>query len=477
MGNLLHSLEVPALLFVAVFVVAFLYYWLWLLHPQSIGVRHFQEKRYPEAAEAFQKVLKRRPPPGIEADTRRRLADTLDVLGRAEEAAAERERASTVAMTAATDPMALIAQGDLLKRQHHYDEACMMYETALSLLPVMGASGRAQIMAKLTIAHYEAGRSVEALRWAKAALASSPAQDIRRMMESMAGVASADQGDLNGAEDYYRKALGLARSIGKPEEVSRTMAILAGIQYKRGQFMEAITSSREARQICADPSRTSFAIEAECLREMGRFDEARAVMAQRRLAPGFDQPWTERRMQALGALGAAWVETRADQPEAALAFLEQAHEGFVANASTGRVWPPSPQGSDDKLILWCDATKSLALAQRGDIGAARQMRESVLSRLPRFIQDRATQLGAYGHLGRAAFVTGEFDECKKLFHHYLDCQPNPVGLPSAYYWLGEAHLRLAEVNAAREAFRQALAPGIDSLEARRAQARLDEFGG
>ncbi len=105
------------------------------------------------------------------------------------------------------------------------------------------------------------------------------------------------------------------------------------------------------------------------------------------------------------------------------------------------------------------------------------MRESVLSRLPRFIQDRATQLGAYGHLGRAAFVTGEFDECKKLFHHYLDCQPNPVGLPSAYYWLGEAHLRLAEVNAAREAFRQALAPGIDSLEARRAQARLDEFGG
>ncbi len=37
MGNLLNPLGISALLFGAVFVVAFLYYWLWLLQPQSIG--------------------------------------------------------------------------------------------------------------------------------------------------------------------------------------------------------------------------------------------------------------------------------------------------------------------------------------------------------------------------------------------------------------------------------------------------------
>ncbi len=182
-------------------------------------------------------------------------------------------------------------------------------------------------------------------------------------------------------------------------------------------------------------------------------------------------------MQALSALGSAWIETRADQPEAALDYLEQAYSGFIANTSTGNVWPSPPQGNDEKLILWCDATKSLALAQRGDVQVSRKVCESVLSRLPQFAQDRATKLGVYHHLGRAAFVSGELVECQEMFHHYLACRPNPVGLPLAYYWLGECYLRLGEADAAREAFRQAVAPGIDSLEAHRAQARLDELGG
>ena len=466
-----------ALVFGVVFVVAFLYYWLWLLQPQSAGVRHFQEKRYPEAAETFQKVLRRRPPPGIEADTRRRLADTLEILGRPEEAAAEREHAAAVIARNPLDAMAQQAHGDLLKRNHRYDEACAAYSEALTKTSSLDGSGRAIIMAKLAIAHYEAARPSETVRWAQSALASQPNFVTRLSMERMNGVGYADQGDLEKAEHHYRQALGLSRLRGSPKDVAQDLGILAGIHHKRGQFEEAIASCHEARQTFADPSRTSFAIEAECLRDMGRFDEARAVKAERQRASGFDQPWTERRMQALSALGSAWIETRADQPEAALDYLEQAYSGFTANTNTGSVWPSPPQGNDNKLILWCDATKSLALAQRGDVQASRQMYESVLSRLPRFSQDRATKLGVYNHLGRAAFVLGKMAECQEMFHHYLACRPNPVGQPSAYYWLGECHLRLGEPDAARGAFRQAVAPGINSLEARRAQARLDELGG
>lgn len=478
MQPLLHSLALPLLVFVAVFVILFLYQWLWILQPQSVGVRHFQEKRYEEAAVSFQKVLKRRPSAGVEADTRRRLADTLDVLGRPEEAAAERERAEAVTARNPQDALALQAQGDLLKRKQKYDEACTSYAKALAKTPALDAPGRSLLMAKLATTHHDAGRPDETLKWAKAALQSSPPNDIRRAMESMAGVASADQGDLEGAERHYRRALELAKAGGKPEEVSRSMATLAGIQYKRGQFTEAIASSQEARRKFADPSRAAFAVEAECLRDMGRFDEARAVMVERRRAPGFDQPWTERRMQALAALGAAWIETRAGQPEAALALLEQAREGFAApSTAASAVWPPSPQGGDDKLLLWCDATKAHALAERGDVQGSRQVREDVLSRLPRFAQDRVSRMNVYSHLSRAAFASGDLAECQELLHQYLQCGPNPVGLPSAYHRLGEVALRLGETEQARDYFEQAVAPGIDSLDTRRARARLDQMGG
>ncbi len=40
-----------------------------------------------------------------------------------------------------------------------------------------------------------------------------------------------------------------------------------------------------------------------------------------------------------------------------------------------------------------------------------------------------------------------------------------------------AHLRLGETDAAHDFFRQAVAPGIESLNAQRAQARLNELGG
>lgn len=196
MGNLLHSLGIYALVFIVIFVVAFLYHWLRFLQPQSAGARYFQVKQYSEAAEAFQTVLKRRPPPGIEADTRRRLADTLDVLGRTEEAAAERERAGAVATKNINDPAGFMAQGDLLTHQGRYNDACPFFDRALSLTPSLPGGGRAHIMAKLALAHQQAGRSGEAIRWAEASLANGPDKNLRRMMESIAGVGYADQGDL-----------------------------------------------------------------------------------------------------------------------------------------------------------------------------------------------------------------------------------------------------------------------------------------
>ena len=92
-----------------------------------------------------------------------------------------------------------------------------------------------------------------------------------------------------------------------------------------------------------------------------------------------------------------------------------------------------------------------------------------------FPGDRSTKLGTYSTLCRSAFILGDLAECKELLNTYLDCQPYPVGLASARYWLGETYLRVGETDIARDFFRQAVAPSIDSLDARRAQARLNEL--
>jgi len=465
-----------------VFMFAGLGWVIWKTYPSgslremNAGARLFQEKRYAEAESRFQQLLTQRLPPSIEADTRRRLADTLDVLGKSEEAALERERAGTVAMNTKHNPMALATQGDLLKRQHRYNEACELFQRALSMMPPVASPGRAQIMAKLAMAHHEAGRSSETLKWAKTSLVNNPNQDIRILMEKMAGIASADQGDLESAEIHYLRALELAEAAAKPDKVASVLALLANVQAKHGQYEAAIPAARRSWELTPTASRVALAVEAECLRDMGRFDEARAVMARWADGPRHDQPHIERKSQALGSLGIAWIETRAEQPEAAWKHLEAAREGLqaVTNSTT---WPPPPGGSEEKLILWCDATAANILSQQGNAADAHRLRDSVESRLTPFAGDYATLRGVYRHLARAALRTGELAECRRYCLLNLDCRPTPGGLPTIHYLLGEVALRLAETDAARAAFRQAVAPGIDSLEARKAQARLNEMSG
>ena len=476
MGNLLHSLGTSAIVLAVVFAASFLYYWLCFLKPQNEGAQHFQAKRYTEAAKSFRTVLKRRPPASIEADTRRRLADTLDVLGQTEEASIEREKASAAAMKAVTDPMALTAQGDLLERQGRHDEACFCYEEALKVMPTMLGGGRALIMAKLALAHHPAGRSAETLRWAQLSLTNGPDKTVRPLMHRMAGVALSDLGDLDQAEVQHRLSLELMEKAGKPKEIAEGLVLLASLQKQRGHYEEAITTARRSREIARSPSRTDLAVEAECLRDMGRFDEARAVMRKHFDGPRFDQPHLERRMQALGSLGMAWIEARAEQPEAAWPHLEAARSGLNIPAYSSNPSLP-PANLEEKLALWCDATTLNILAQQNRCQEARQLRERIELRLTNFAADTATLRGTYGHLARASLRLGDLAECRDYCHRYESSHPSPSILPTIHYLLGEFHLRLDEKGAAREEFTKAVTPGIDSLDARRAQVRLDEMEG
>ena len=444
------------------------------LGQMNAGARLYRAKRYTEAAEAFRVLLEHRLPVGLEADTRRRLADTLDVLGQTEEASSERDRAEAAASCGGRDPMALTAQGDLLKKRQQYNEACKAYHQALSLTSPLPSPGRALIMAKLALAHFEAGRSAETVRWAEASLANAPNETIYRMMERIAGVGYVDLGDFERAESHYLRGLKLAKASGKPQEIASSLGLLGSLQHKRGYFKDAIATSRRAQGVAADPSGTALAIEAECLRDMGRFTEARVVMARRRQGLQHDQPDLQRRMLALGCLGSAWIEIYAECYDEALVYLEEAREGlkFVTNST---IWPPPPSTSDSKVGLWCDSAFANALAGAGRVNEAQEMITNAESRLSGFGQDRATRIGTLGSLGRAAYCMGDLAASRTFWEAYLAASPSPVYVPNAYYWLGEIALRLGETDAAHEAFRQSIAPEIDTFYARRAKARLAEI--
>ena len=406
------------------------------LREMNVGARLHREKRYAEAEAHFQQLLTKRLPPGIEADTRRRLALTLEVLGKSEEAERERERASTTALNSAKDQTALTAQGDLLNNQRRYDEACEMYQCALSLIPPVASPRRGEILAKLTVAHHQAGRSGEAWKCAEASLACRPGKAIRPLMMRMAGVAATDQGDLEAAETHYIHALDLSEATGKREDAAQTLGLLASLKHKQGHYEEAIAAACRSWEMAPTPARTSIAVEAECLRDMGRFEEARVVMRRHFDGPHLPSPREERKMQALGSLGMAWIETRAEQPDAAWEHLETARAGLKPPLSA-TTWPPAPGGGEDKLMLWCDATAVNLLSQQGNVADAHRLMGSIESRLPHFTGDYATLRGAYGHLARASLRMGDLAECRDYCQRHLECRPPPSGLPALYHLLAK----------------------------------------
>lgn len=416
-----------------------------------------------EAAAAFHRILTQHPPAGLEADTRRRLADTLDILGQTAEAAAERELIGGIAMGNGWDPIVCMSQGDLLQREHQSDEACAAYERALRLLPPLApAPARAFLMAKLSLTHHEASRPAKSLLWAAAALASEPDDTARLVMHRMAGVAHSDLGDLEQAEAQYIRTLELAELAGSPAEVAQSLTMLATVQHKRGQFKAAIATAQRSTETFSHPGRGGLLVEAECLRDMGRFDEARAAVAAVQNGPRWDQPDFERRTLAMCSLTLAWIETNAGQPDAALVALDEARANLTP-------------GDGDKLVLYCDAIAVRIHAELGQAEDARRIQESVESRLPRFDQDRAGLMSVYSDLAPAAAALGDFAQSRDWWHKYLGYRPGVIGLIRAHYGLGEALSHLGEIEAARESYAQAVAPGIDSFHARRAQARLDEL--
>ena len=442
------------------------------LRRMNAAAQLFKQKRYAESEARFRKIIASRPTRGVEADARYRLSYILDFLGRAEEAAMERERSLAAAAGAVKDPLALMVHGDLLSREQRWEEALIPYTKSLAL----AATGRTSVLKRLARAQYNARHSEGAAASAEGALKGRLAPTERIDMHRLAGNCLARQGLLEEAETHLQQSLALAEEEKDHEEVSDILTDLARVQHRRGQFAEAISMCQRAGTIHSGPLRYHLSVEATCFSCMGQYDQARAVMERYRQGPVYPQPNFERLIQAYGSLSSAWIEAGADCPDAALTHLVQAREG-LRTPSTSTTWPPPPLAREHSTALLCDVTEAYAQAQLGQVEQAQRLAANVEARLPQVEQDRDTRLTVYSFLASAAFKLDDFVESRRLWTLYMDCGPDPIGLPGAYLELGEIALRLGDAEEAQWAFEQAVAPGIDSLDARRAEARLNEMGG
>lgn len=421
---------------------------------------YLQAGRHDEAIGQCRTVLSGRLAPSTEANFRRRMADCLEAAGRAEEADAERARATELLGETPSGPDALVAQGRLLADKRRYTDAAAALEQAYSLIPENNLRGRAQVAAKLALCHWEAGRPERAAEWAETVLRLEPTMALRTTAHSIAGLAYSNLAQYELAVHHKQEAVSIDLAAGNREQAAKHLGSLAEEMRKQGRLAEAMQACEQASALSMEGRRIARMAQYECLRTWGRFAEAREMLEQARSAPPHAVPSAERRSQAIIALGEAWLDLEERKPEQALARLEEARPEL---------------GADEKLGLVCEATETWALALLGRTEEAREHAARTEAMAASRPYSRSSLLGAEGMLGQAAFELGETGASRAHWQRYLALQPDPVMSPKAHFYLGECAARDADYDGARSAYRAAIATGMDTDYTRRARQRLEEM--
>jgi len=414
------------------------------------------EGRHPEVVALCRSLLARGPAPAFEAHVRRRLADSLEALGRPKEAEEERWTAEDLLKGAEESISRQLARGQGLERKQRYAEAIAEYERGLALDPAR--EHRVVFKARLILAAFNAGRPEESVRWAEAAIADGADGVFLATAQRMAAVALGNLGRLEESEERWRQAHALAVAEGVPDAAGECLAHLADILRKRGRLVEALAATRRAAALGPKATRAALAVQGELFRVWGRFDEALAALrAPREPLP---IPANERRLEAVRDLDTAKLQAEAGRPEVGWDLLQGAFAVL---------------GDDAKLGLTCDAAAAWVLAAMGRRDDAERARRHVESRLGEFDRARGTQLILHHSLGKAALALGDPGGAEVYWRRYLDLKPDPVNLPTAWFHLGECRLGLGDRPGARSAYREACAPGLDTHAARLARRRLGEL--
>jgi tetratricopeptide (TPR) repeat protein len=396
--------------------------------------------------------------PGFESTVRQHLADTVEAMGRPEEAATERGRAAATLRETKETVLGLQAQGKLLERDHRYAEAYTTFERALALAPEKSKDIRSALMMHLVLSSIQAGRPADTVRWAEAVIGHDPHGQLIDKARRMAAVACANLGRLDDAERHARAAVELA---GTAEKRAEALALLADYVMRRGNLDEAERIAREADAVLRGQKRMPWLILGMIEKERGRLEEAiRALEHVNTISPGH-VPALNRRAMAVINRDLAILYAEVERADTALELIRQAEPELSA---------------DPKRSAMLDASAALVFALCHEREQAHARIASADIGRKEIAEDGTTQRAVLYLLGRAAMALNEPESCERFFHDYLDRLPDPLYRPCAYFHLAECRQAVGDSAVAHELYTKAVSPGFGTRWERLARERLTTLG-
>ncbi|BDI28554.1 hypothetical protein CCAX7_006050 [Capsulimonas corticalis] len=416
------------------------------------------QRRYEDAAEQYQSLLRHTDNWSFQATVHSRLAECMDGLNRPAEAAEHRAQATACSQTAFVTATVCLEQGRLLEVENRYREACEYYERGLPLAETSDIKNR--LMAKLAIANFNAGNIADTVRWAEATIANKPIGSTLSVMHSMAGVAYRNMGDLAGAATHHERLYELVAAGKDPKKIAEALAKLATIQSFQGNFSEALNLCQRGRGAYPDGSRIVGMTEYGILMLLGRFEEARAALINSRGSDPLFIPRLEDRSSGLYALGIALLAAESGNVLEAREFYERGRRAFEG---------------DEKNTLFADALGAWICALEGNRPDAQDQIAIVERNLPQCAGSRTTLLDVYIFLTKASLEMDDYTNALRYAERYWELKPYPSYHPLAYYLLGEARLGLGETEKAVDAYERGIALNLPTNAASKARVRLDQI--
>ena len=326
--------------------------------------------------------------------------------------------------------------------------------------PPENTAGRDDLLIRLMLASFNAGRPEATMKWVERAIEAEVSETRLYQAHRLAGFACSNLGRLEESHYHRQRAYEMAIEAGDSEKISDCLATLADLHRLRGELDQAEALCLEAESLCPESARMAISVHAIVLRARGRLDEALARMEQASRVGVMASSSSERRMQAVLN---KWMATY----QAERGRLDQAWDNLCAATAA--------LGTDPKLVLPCEAAWAWLLALRGDREAAVRRAELVQHELDTQPPDASTQLDCLELIGRSMMVIGEVERAKCCWERFLATTHPPIAEPTGRYYLGECRWHLGDPAGARKEFRRATALGIDSYHARLADERLREL--
>ncbi len=414
--------------------------------------------RYAEAEAIFRFILQDGGgdlDPGFESVVRQHLADTIEAQGRGKEAVAQRDRAAEVVKGTEETSLGFQAQGRLLDREHRYDEAVAAYERALELAPPLDMKIRGQILMRLVLSSFNAGRPADTVRWAEAVIELDP---TRHGARRMAAIGCNGLGRLEDAERHARLA---AETAPSPEHRAESLSLLADYVMRRGDLEEAERIAHEAEATLPGGKRTPWAVIEAIEKLRGNYDKAMRALEHSKMIAISHVPARSRRADAAIDMQLAIVQAELGRFEEALASIDRAGAELAGDPKLS-------------VILHSSAALVHALAGQSDdaltrIDAAEEGRAAVPD-------DGTTQRGALYLLARAALAIDEPEWAEALLVEYQHHGPHPVYHPYLWYHLAECRRRLGDQSRGRDYDRKAASARFGTMWERLAGERLAADG-